>query len=522
MAIFRMGIIPVIAFAVTLSSGCLCSFAQSDREIAGLAKTRKFVVPMLYDPLALPYPVVMMRLNGGKPLPFMVDTGEPDALLIQPWVIQTLKLPVQQRFTARGTEYTKVTITRAELQTTRSDAPLSLPIPHAWSYRLNATEDVGRKPIAGLIGMDVLLKYTLQFDFAAKKLTFYEGTHPPLQVPDSKTISLDHPDYVPGDPPEEKDPRFIIRLQYGLPGKPRVQLFVDTASPSSNLPSSIMSRLSPEAKAEAEYAFVARVHSAQATAHTRNIYHFPLFYLGFVEPNVFLGSNPIQGFPSVIGLDILARYRVVFDFQNKQLHLRQASDHARYTRPLGVNPFILAGSPGEYYVDEFYPEGSVAARAGVRKGDRIVKVDGQNAGDWLGQSVLRLIQGYANTRAELVLERKGANGQKRRLTVGYIRPSMFTPKKTKKSGAGLRFGVDDKGYFIAEVITASAAKEAGLWVGDRIIEINRKTTASSTPEQIRAGLDKTEGAQVQIKVQRPGEDRVREVTWISRKLPINP
>src|SRR5687767_316588 len=97
MAIFRGGFRLLITFAIViLSPGCSCGFAQSDSDISGLAQTRKFVVPMQYDPLALPYPVVMLRLNGGTSLPFIVDTGEPDALLIQPWAEQRLKLPVQQ------------------------------------------------------------------------------------------------------------------------------------------------------------------------------------------------------------------------------------------------------------------------------------------------------------------------------------------------------------------------------------------------------------------------------------------
>jgi predicted aspartyl protease len=61
--------------------------ASPDRDEAPHA-----TIPFDYDPITCPYITVQVRINGGKPLPFIVDTGLNEPVLISRQVARRFKL----------------------------------------------------------------------------------------------------------------------------------------------------------------------------------------------------------------------------------------------------------------------------------------------------------------------------------------------------------------------------------------------------------------------------------------------
>lgn len=124
-------------------------------------------------------------------------------------------------------------------------------------------------------------------------------------------------------------------------------------------------------------------------------------------------EDPLAG---IIGADLLRRFRVTFDYPHKQLILE--------VTPETYAPFVydrsglfLLGEGDDYRTIRVHSviAGSPAEDAGIRKGDRLVSVDGKNARR-LGLEATRRLFRENHTRYRLVLERDGALVTARLLT----------------------------------------------------------------------------------------------------------
>ena len=146
--------------------------------------------------------------------------------------------------------------------------------------------------------------------------------------------------------------------------------------------------------------------------------------------------------------------------------------------------------------------GSPAAQAGWQRGDQIVEV----AGDPLDSSeeLISTTHEFAGKPMSVVIERRG------QLVDTTIVPREDPPENEGRMGVGLdaTFEAD---VFIRSVEEGSAAANAGLLPGDRVVSVNNRPTPDAAA--VRYEFERFEGFAVPLQVERVGavEDLTLEV-----------
>jgi len=153
---------------------------------------------------------------------------------------------------------------------------------------------------------------------------------------------------------------------------------------------------------------------------------------------------------------------------------------------------------------------SPAAKAGLRQGDILVKMDGQLVGE-LNQFRNRIAMTAPGTVVKLEILREGKS-KDLKVTIGKREASNEESGETVGTvvGLGLRlqpltddlaseFGYEgEKGALVAEVEDGSAADQAGIRPGDLIQEVGRQPVTS--PAEVNKALEKLEGKTVLLLV----------------------
>jgi len=151
---------------------------------------------------------------------------------------------------------------------------------------------------------------------------------------------------------------------------------------------------------------------------------------------------------------------------------------------LGVNIVNAPGGPGAVVTEVF--NGSPAARAGLRAGDRVMAVNGRTVDNF--QQLLRKVSFIApGSQATFVVLREGREQEVRVLL--SERPAPSTLRALAAAGGGETLGLllrevtadvaqslslQERGALVGGVLPGSAAERAGLRAGDLITEVNRK------------------------------------------------
>jgi S1-C subfamily serine protease len=167
---------------------------------------------------------------------------------------------------------------------------------------------------------------------------------------------------------------------------------------------------------------------------------------------------------------------------------------------------------------------SPAARAGLKKGDIIIKIDDQEVK--APEAVVETVKGHkAGDAVKLHVQRDGEEktfevtlGERRAVTVAPM-PEVFG-KRPAFLGVWTRelndevkkeLGVEaDKGAVVADVMPHSPAAKAGLKKDDVITEVNGQAIAN--PEELRTTIQKLEpGKEAAVKVLRGNETREFQV-----------
>ena len=153
-----------------------------------------------------------------------------------------------------------------------------------------------------------------------------------------------------------------------------------------------------------------------------------------------------------------------------------------YPRPLGEGHAPTVG-----YVDPDSP----AEKAGLKPGDKIVRIDGKQNPDWMG--VVAAVALSPNQPIDLTVERAGSP-----LHLNFI-PKIETPDQTGSTG----FEVAQP-LIITRLEAGGPAEKAGIRIGDHITEINGHHIFSL--EGFRNILQQGKGAAVQVQLVREGQN----------------
>jgi membrane-associated protease RseP (regulator of RpoE activity) len=356
-------------------------------------------------------------------------------------------------------------------------------------------EGDGQLRIAGVIGLPALSHATVRLDFVRKTLTYFPEPHPPLKTAGGTNILL-----------KKQDDAYYAGVL--LNGRIPVDLLLDTGADAICISDTLTPRLFTLATASSLQGNIA------GWVDATNLL-LPNLKLGeLVEPRVWVAAvrYDAPNVDSILGLDLLSRFRVTIDFRNGMLTLERRADYLQAVRPKGKTDIALKRGIDNYSVAEIARD-SPAWGAGLRTGDRLIRVDGHALSALPFSIAQRLLDGFAGSRAAVIRERAG-----RQARVSYTRRSGLEARKPV--GIGISVTRTEEGKWqVAAIAPGSPAEKAGLQEEDELLELDglsaRKMSAAqmATYAKRRLRVDRT------LKVRRKGEEKPRKVCLRAPKQP---
>lgn len=421
-------------------------------------------IPFLYEPPAVPYPVIQVSVNGKPPLPFVVDTGTTASLTLAPWAAARLGLK-KRSLTEKGDgfRYATTPIRGAVFQGMNRANDVTFNIDQAQVVDIGFLNDViqGRR-VAGVIGLGMLLPITTRFDFAAKTLTLFSYPHPPLRSAGATVRPL------------RLNSERMYTIHVTLTPDVAADMLLDTGAFYTQVPLADMEVLHPTATS---YSTGTGLIGALYICPTLRL---PGLTLGDLQvPDVVVGTLPLE--TTSLGMDILAGYRLTLDGPNAQLILEPSAVGGRYVQ--GWSGLDLTQTGSGWAIREF-PGGSPARKAGVRVGDEIVAVNGRSVRGLSRLQVGLLTSGLMGRTQRVLLRRgKGKTTPGKTLNVSWIPLDDFSAPRDAFDGLTLK-KPNGGPWVVLNVLRGCPGDRAGLQAGDEITQMAGAPVADMPLNQI--------------------------------------
>lgn len=304
---FRVGFRAAVVTAGLLGGGSLVA-GQSERPPAA---GRPAPIELAFE-FRTKQPIVPVRLNAGPPVPFVVDTGASIHLID--------RATAQRTAAADGTAGRLSGGGSATVDVRWVDGLTIAAGPATWTGQRAALADLGypdRKHFAGLLGAPVLMRYTVQFAFAERRLRLFD---PAAYTPPAGAI------LVPFTL-QENLPIVRVTIDAGT-GPVEARLMVDTGASASidlNRPFVDAHRLveaMPDAAAADRPAALGGTApflygTARRATLAGQVFERPRIGLSRAQG----GSSARAGRDGVIGNELLRRYVMTVDYRRGQLVL---------------------------------------------------------------------------------------------------------------------------------------------------------------------------------------------------------
>lgn len=448
-----------------------------------------YKIPFTYDPLTQPYIVVQASVNGKPPLPFILDTGCEPNLCIDTGTAISLSLPLTgTKILVRGQSFTEAPLRSFVLVGTNKGDRVPI-----GGFKTISVGDLsllrqygGGEKFAGIIGIQALSRTTTRIDFTRKMLTISTTPHA-LWVRDARSSLLPMKQH-------KKFGCYYINVT-AVPGL-ATELLLDTGSPSTNLPIELTPRLKSLAGRPVGTGTL-------DTLFVSPMLLLPSLTLGrFEEPQVTVACVPPSANQIVLGMDMLRRFLVTMDFPNKTLVLERPADYRARLKVDGWIGAHLTEQKDKYIVSRV-AEGSPAQKSGLRAGDSIVRIDGRSLQGMAETSVDNLLQGFAGSKAELLVERDGNV----HVSINIERISEFAAPPLAISGLVMVKPLHQP-ITITSMTQNCAGARAGLKAGDIIFVWNGKSTSEMTPQDF---ADEGVKQEITLTIQRKGSDKPLKV-----------
>ena len=417
------------------------------------------VIPFLYNPITSPYPVVQVSVNGRSPLPFIVDTGTTAALSINPWAAQQLGLKADSK-EEKGIGFTFTKLASQHIVLLGADRAHDVKL-EAQTAQIVDFEFMDQifpgQRMAGLLGLGLLAPITSRFDFAAKTLTLFTEPHPPLNTPGGIVLPLHT---------VSNGAAFAVHANLA-PGT-ETDLVLDTGSTETQIPLSALPVIHPAA-----------VAFAGGSVRIQGIYFGPDLRLTDLKigrldvPNAVVGTLPSSDSTS-LGLDVLAGYRLTLDGPNGQLTLEPSAEGGRYVygkSSLDIKP------AGESWSISGFQDKSPAQAAGLRLNDELVTVGGVNVRGLSKLQVRHLLSGIVGVPVHAQARQAG-----KEVMLSWMPVDEFSASPDVVDGLAMSKTPGDV-WVILGLTKGCLSDNAGLLIGDKIIQINGEDAASLLLDQ---------------------------------------
>jgi hypothetical protein len=377
---------------VSLCSGSLVAPVQA--MASGQETARAFTMPFEMVDNRI---IVSARMNG-VPLRLLLDTGADEGYLTTE-AGRRLHLVVTGEEDGSGTGPARVRMEKTKVREIR----LGDGIFHDWSMVLAPPDKpdnvFGLLAPDGVIGKPVFDRYVVAIDYQQRLLTFTPSSQ--YETPkDAVVVPFDLPRQIP-----------VIDAELdGVPGK----FGVDTGARSSLL---IYGPFAKEHKLKEKYgAHLEGVTGWGIGGPIRSLLARSqhLSFGGFdVRGSIVRLSTLATGLTSstelagLIGPDVLARFIVTFNYSKRQMLLEKSKEFARVDSYDRAGMWMGQGSQDFFALDVI--AGGPADEAGIRKGDRLIEIDGVAAGKLVLPEVReRMRRGEPGSRVKILVEHEGS------------------------------------------------------------------------------------------------------------------
>ncbi len=323
--------------------------------------------------------IIPLQINDSKTLHFVVDTGVNVTLIIETGQYDSISLIDVKQLFIRGLgqgEGVEALLSQGNRMRLAGLEARNQEIMVLGKNIFDISARVGME-VNGIIGYPLFKEFVVDINYANRVMTLYKpGHYPARRLKKSVTIPLtiqDNKPYV----------ELEVIAQNG--DKHPVKLIVDTGMSSTMLlyPTSLPDSFVPD---QTIAAYLGR--GLNGDIHG-NIGRIKAIRLGS-----FLLERPMASFPDSLsvrhsiamhdrhgnlGADILQRFRVVFDYKNGQMQL---TPNYKFNRPFYYNLSgmeLISPLPGYnvYAIADVLPN-SPASKAGLKKGDSIISINGKN------------------------------------------------------------------------------------------------------------------------------------------------
>ncbi len=146
-----------------------------------------------------------------------------------------------------------------------------------------------------------------------------------------------------------------------------------------------------------------RIHQAQMGKYRLNN-----IVSNFQDINASLDTSYLNGRNGIIGNIALKRFHMIIDYPRERMYLRTNRYYKKRFRYDRSGMSLMAGGAqlNQFYVNRVI-EGSPAYEAGIREGDRIIRINGIPASFYTLRGITRRFQGKIGKRMKVVLRRDG-------------------------------------------------------------------------------------------------------------------
>lgn len=405
-----MGLNSVVGFLFILMANITSGYAQVLGFSLPPGKSKVQFPIEVYNNLV----VVPIVLNGQLPLKFILDTGVRTAILTEKAYSDILNLPYSRKYTIAGPGGEKM----VDAYVT-NNVTLYMPGVHGEGHAMLVLEkdylelrNYMGADVHGILGYELFSRFIVKIDYEKKVLTLMQ---PERFRPGKKLNWL--PITV-----EDTKPYVVVGIQMNDTTSLSAKLLVDSgashgifletnSNPKIVVPPKHVSAVIGRGLGGEITGSIGRIKSLEIGSYsiTGVIANFPDIetYLDTLKTSRTVFRN------GSIGGDLLSRFTVVFNFPGERLYLKKNANLKKefYFSLSGLTIRARGARLRNYEISDVR-ENSLAAKADIRKGDRILSVNGLNV-DELDLSVINgLLNSKPGKKITLQIQRDGEKSRK--------------------------------------------------------------------------------------------------------------
>jgi PDZ domain/Aspartyl protease len=341
--------------------------------------------------------IVSAQINGVGPIRLLLDTGADDGTLTNE-VGRRLHLVVTGEEEGSGTGAAVVRMGQTTVRELRLGEGVFRDRPMLLMPSDDFANVFGTQSPDGVIGKPIFERYVVRIDYQNKMLTFT----PPSQYAAPSGAAV-----VPFDLPLQ-----IPVVDAVLDGV-RGRFGVDTGARSSLLvyrPFAEQNKMQEKYRAHVDgvtgWGIGGPIRSLLARSQSFSLGGFEIKDSVIRLSTQGAGATTSSAMAGLIGPDILTRFIVTFDYSRRRMLLEKSKDFARvdsYDRA-----GVWMGQDGQsFFAVDVVPDGP-ADIAGIRKGDRLLEIDGVSTTKLILPEVReRMRRGVVGSSVKILVEHEG-------------------------------------------------------------------------------------------------------------------